>query len=450
MEHGTRIALACAAAVLAGCATPHAAATPPTTPLAGAARLEAPLHGRRAGTSPIQHVVIIVQENRSFNYMFHGYPGATTADYGYNSSGQKIKLKPVSLAETYEIDHTSPDYFLACDGSGSIPGTNCKMDGFDKEYVDGKAPANPQYAYAPKRDVKPYWSMAKQYVLGDHMFTSQIDASFVSHQYIIAGQANSEVDLPTGLWGCGAGGSDTVTTLTASRTIGPSQSPCQDYQTLGDEAVNAGLTWRFYSVPSNGTAYVWNGYQAVNHVYNGPQWNNIVTPPSQFLTDVQNGTLANVTWVEPTWADSDHSGSGSKTGPAWVASVVNAVGESKFWDSTAIFVMWDEWGGWYDPVAPPYEDYDGLGFRVPLLVISPYAKQGYVSHTQFEHGSILRFVEDTFGLPQLAASDTRANDPAADCMNYSQPARAFTPITGSRPRTFFMSEPQPNHPLDEE
>ncbi len=152
-------------------------------------------------------------------------------------------------------------------------------------------------------------------------------------------------------------------------------------------------------MPSNGTAYQWNGYQAINHIYNGPQWSNVVTPPSQFLTDVQNGTLATVTWVEPTYPDSDHSGNGSTTGPAWVASVVNAVGESKFWDSTAIFVMWDEWGGWYDPVAPPYEDYDGLGFRVPLLVISPYAKQGYVSHTQFEHGSILRFVEDTFGLP---------------------------------------------------
>ena len=84
--------------------------------------------------------------------------------------------------------------------------------------------------------------------------------------------------------------------------------------------------------------------------------------------------------------------------------------------------MWDDWGGLYDHVPPPYEDYDGLGFRVPLIVISPYAKQDYVSHVQYEHGSILRFIEDHYGLGRLAASDTRANDPAVDCFDFTQTA----------------------------
>ncbi len=128
-------------------------------------------------------------------------------------------------------------------------------------------------------------------------------------------------------------------------------------------------------------------------------------------------------------------------GPKWVASVVNAIGKSKYWKSTAIFVFWDEWGGWYDHVPPVYEDYDGLGFRVPMLIISPYAKQNYVSHVQYEHGSMLRFAEDEFGLPQMAASDTRANSPAADAFDFTQKPQALQDVRrpsrpgSQRPRT---------------
>ncbi len=95
--------------------------------------------------------------------------------------------------------------------------------------------------------------------------------------------------------------------------------------------------------------------------------------------------------------------------------------------------MWDEWGGWYDHVAPPYVDYDGLGFRVPLLVVSAYAKQNHVSHVQYEHGSILRFVEDAFGLAPLAASDARATSPAADCFDFRKKPRPFSPFAVRRP-----------------
>jgi phospholipase C len=106
---------------------------------------------------------------------------------------------------------------------------------------------------------------------------------------------------------------------------------------------------------------------------------------------------------------------------------VNAVGESKIWESTTIFVQWDDWGGFYDEVAPPFEDYDGLGLRVPLLVISAYAKHGHVSHVQYETASVLRFTEDIFGLRQLAAADKRATSPA-DCFDFSRPPRKFIPI----------------------
>ncbi len=148
-----------------------------------------------------------------------------------------------------------------------------------------------------------------------------------------------------------------------------------------------------------------------------------------------------MTWVTPTYANSDHGGSGSKTGPSWVASLVNAVGKSKYWKSSAIFIFWDDPGGWYDPEPPAYVDNDGLGFRLPLLIISPYAKQGLVSHVHYEHGSILKFVEDQFGLGRLAASDTRAKSPERDCFDFSRPPRKFVPIKAPYDENYFVQQP---------
>ena len=124
----------------------------------------------------------------------------------------------------------------------------------------------------------------------------------------------------------------------------------------------------------------------------------------------------------------------------WVASVVNAIGESKFWDSTAIFIFWDDPSGFYDPEPPPYADYDGLGFRLPLLIISPYAKKGYVSHVQYEHGSILKFAEDVFGLARLSASDTRANSPAQDAFDFNKKPRKFVKIPSSLGKEYFIHQ----------
>jgi phospholipase C len=288
------------------------------------------------------------------------------------------------------------------------------------------------------------------------MFQSHLDESFVSHQYVIAAQAQESVGLPNGLWGCGGDPSyDTVQTITAQRTIGPSQVACFDYQTLGDELDHKHLSWRFYTnkygSPSSGAGGYWSAYQAVSHIYNGPDWKkDVITPQKTFLTDVAAGTLSNFTWITPMCANSDHVNCGGGFGPSWVSSLVNAVGESKFWDSTAIFVMWDDWGGLYDHVAPTYLDQDGTGFRVPLLVISPYAKKNYVSKVPYETASVLRFAEDRWGLHQLAAADTRATSPAADCFDFTQAPRAFIPIQASKDRTFFLNQaPDTRIPDDE-
>ncbi|MBV9646079.1 MAG: hypothetical protein JO043_01275 [Candidatus Eremiobacteraeota bacterium] len=403
---------------------------------------------RPRATGKIQHVVVILQENRSFDNLFQGYPHADTQPYGYDSNNKRIKLKPLGLEGPYDIDHQSFNMFEACNGTGSLPGTNCRMNGFNLEDNGcGSGCVDPEYKYVPHSETKLYFEMAHRYVLGDRMFTSHIDASFISHQYDIAGQANTAVNNPTGYpWGCDGPASGSLETLTQGRTYGNNISQCMDSQTLGDEADAAGVSWRFYASALYTDGDLWSAYQAIHHIRYGADWNNdVISPQTQFFTDVQNGFLANITWITPTCENSDHGGCGSSTGPGWVASIVNAVGQSQFWDTSAIFVYWDEWGGWYDHVAPPFVDYDGLGFRVPLLIISPYAKQNYVSHTQFEHGSVLRFIEDQFSLPRLAASDSRANSPEADCFNFNQRPRRFKPFTGALRRDQMNLRTYPHH-----
>lgn len=415
-----------------------------------------PALSRSGPSGLIQHVVFIIQENRSFDNLFQGYPGADTQPYGYDSNDNRVMLKPMSLKSRYDLGHSSGDFFHACNGKGSVAGTNCQMNGFNLEWsARGKKCSVCEYGYVPQSETVPYFDMAAQYVIGDRMFTSNLDASFVSHQYAIAGQADGAVNLPSGaIWGCGGGPSDTVDTLTQSRAFGPAIQACFENETIGDEADAAGVTWRYYAEALNSCQVgcgVLSAYQAIGRIFNGPDWTkNVISPPSQILGDIAGGTLANVTWVTPTFTTSDHAGSNSDKGPSWVASVVNAVGTSQFWNSTVIFVMWDDWGGWYDHVPPPYVDYDGLGIRVPLLVISPYAKKGYVSHVQYEHGSILRFIEDTFGLPRLAASDTRATSPAADCFEFKKAPRRFKKIGAKLDSAYFARLPADPRPVDEE
>ncbi len=400
------------------------------------------------GAGKIKHVVFIVQENRSFDNLFQGYPGADTVAEGKDSNGDTIKLRPSGLGADYTIDHSAQAMFAACNGTGKLPGTKCRMNGFNHEFTFHNPPSltHPQYVYVPHKDSKPYFDMAHQWVVSDRTFQSQVDESFTAHQYIIAAQAASSVDLPNGAWGCQGGTGDTVATITKKRYPGgkPEQA-CFDYQTLGDELDKAGLSWKFYASAygsrASGDGAEWSGYQAVRHIYQGPQWTkNVISPNWKFIKDVRAGELANFTWITPVCDDSDHVNCPGGYGPSWVAALVNTVGKSKFWDSTAIFVIWDDWGGTYDHVPPPYKDYDGVGFRVPLLAISPYAKQNYVSHVEYETTSVLRFAEDLYGLSQLAAADERATSPAQDCFDFSQRPRAFVPIAAPLPPKFFMQQ----------
>jgi phospholipase C len=160
--------------------------------------------------------------------------------------------------------------------------------------------------------------------------------------------------------------------------------------------------------------------------------------------------------VIPEDQNSDHIGDGDvDDGPAWVASVVNALGESSYWNSTAIVILWDDWGGLYDNAKPPClskaqcrDDQGGLGFRVPMIVVSPYAKlgkssqAGYVSATQYEFASVLKYIENNFGLGSLGTTDKRATS-IVDCFNYNQKPRSFTSIPSQHDAHYFITHRQP-------
>lgn len=423
----------------------------------------------------VNHVVIVIQENRSFDNLFHGYPGADTVDSGRAHDGTIVPLQSVSLAAKFDNSNDFEDFVASIDGG--------KMDGFDLRRVRPRGMAQvplaaaqyPQYAYVPPNERAPLTAMAQQYVLGDRMFQSNVDQSFTAHLFLIAGQANATVNVPSGRpWGCDGPKSSRVPTLNQLRKYGHDILPCFELTTIADELDDARRTWAYYAPrvqsyrmwrrfrtentsdehhrrfgsPEEGQ--LWSSFDVIPHTRYSAAWTtNVRSPSTRFLEDVRTGELANVSWVVPDWKFSDHPLSRSTSGPSWVAAVVNAIGESRYWRDTVVIVTWDDSGGWYDHVAPPQLDFDGLGLRVPLLVISPYAKKGYVSHRRHEFGSILHFTELAFGLPALAASDRRA-DSLEDCFDFGAAPRPFRRVVAPLPWSWFARLHPSRRPPDDD
>lgn len=399
-------------------------------------------------STAIKHVVIIIQENRTFDTLFNGFPGANTAGSGTLSTGQVVPLHPVSFTNPQDIIHSHLNWERQYAGGKLF---------FDRGSPAGQSTDFP-YAYVPQAETQPYWQLARTYTLSDTMFQSNTGPSFVAHLYLTAGSAQvaagENVDENPnsggfGVWGCDDSQGTTVALLGPTGGDVPGPFPCFDYTTLADEMDAAGISWRYYAPTIGSSGGVWSAYDAIRHIRYGTDWaRNVVSPETAILTDAPRGNLPAVTWVIPTFTNSDHAGSRSTSGPGWVASVVNAIGQGPDWNSTAIFIVWDDWGGWYDHVVPPQVDAMGLGFRVPLIVVSPYAKRGYVSHVQHEFGSILKFTERNFGLGTLAASDARADD-LSDCFNFTQAPSAFTPASVRRSPASFVHAPESKPPDDD-
>ncbi len=406
-------------------------------------------------TSParrINHIIIIFQENRTFDNLMQGVRGADLATSGLNSKGQSIPLHPQPLEAPPDLNHEHSGFVTEYDGG--------KMDGFDQNLNSCVGENNKltcAYAYVPQSETQPLLDLCAQYTCADRMFQSNQGPSLPAHQYIIGASASAAGnpthprlthDVSSNLLGgqCGlgpCGGCDAkpgslVNTINDLGVEGNPVFPCFDHRVLADELDAAQITWKFYQ--NRRGAGLWNSFDYIAHIRYGPDYANVTTPSSKILDDVANGELPQVSWVVPSGANSDHAGSLSNTGPSWVASIVNAVGTSQYWRDTAIFITWDDWGGWYDHVRPQSYDSYELGFRVPLIVVSPYANRAYVSHVQHEFGSILHFVEEAFGLASLKQTDQRADD-LMDCFNFAPlHARRFNSIRAPYPASHFLHQ----------
>lgn len=380
--------------VLTTAACSSSGSVPPSSPVTVGSAL-----ARSSGG--IQHIVIVMQEARSFDNLFCAFSGANG----------KCKRATIPLEANCTLSDTFQDFER-----------DRKTGRFDGEHADCPGYRRPEYAHVPPAEIQPYYELAQQYALGDQMFSSTGNPTYEAHQYLIAAQADNALNEPFGKtpsYGC-------VYRQWVRQFNGGKIAACSTYRTLGDELTEAGLSWSYYHTADRKDPIVdtWDAYGWIKGGSSGS------SPSSKFITDVGAGNLAAVTWITPAFANSDLSGSLSCTGPQWVASVVNAVGESQFWDSTAVVILWSGFGGWYDHVTPPYLNRDGLGFRVPVLVVSPYTPSAYVDHVRFETASLLRFVEDTFGLQQLSVADSRANSIGRSTIDLRQKPRTFVAIKG--------------------
>jgi phospholipase C len=407
-----------------------------------------PMPGPSSGK--IQHVVVIFQENRTPDNLFHGLPNADIANSGLNSKGQTIPLVPISLVTGYDLGHTHSSFTVQYDGG--------KMDGADKNSVGcapgviGCAPSNPEFMYVNPSEVAPYFQMAERYTFADRMFQTNQGPSFPAHQFIISGTSaptatsnlfaaeNPFTPPGTGGTGCTAAPGAAVKLIDPAGNESQTQYPCFEHPALVDLLDSKKLTWRYYT-PSAGS--IWTGPNAIHHLRLGPDWaNDVILQQTQVLTDIAGGNLAAVSWVIPDGKASDHALSTDGSGPSWVASIVNAIGNSQYWSNTAIFITWDDWGGWYDHVAPKIINSYEYGFRVPLIVVSPYAKAGYVSHVTHDFGSILKYIEENFSLPSLGYADAPADD-LSDCFNYNQTPLTFQTIAAALDAAHFLNDKSP-------
>jgi phospholipase C len=457
--NGALIVVGITLAALAGCGG--------SSQVPGAQSLGTHARSSSGSQSPIQHVVLIVQENRSFNNFFATFPGAdgtTTGAAAPNSQcgiqGGTISLAKAPLVLLKDLNHNYQGYRTARDGG--------KMDKWDDVLYGNNVPeCTDPYQYVDPSQIQPYWTMAQQYVLAEHMFTTQGSGSFTGHQDLIAGgtlveQGESMVNFPTCSggscsWGCDAPAGTHTSLISYGGAYRPGKGPfpCTknfslSYPTMRDLLDAKSVSWKYY-VPSpccktNGRLFT--AYDVIAAVRYGQEWKtNISSPETNIFNDISGGTLPAVSWVIPDSGNSDHPGEKVDNGPSWVSSVVDAIGQSPYWNSTAIVVLWDDWGGLYDNLNPQQVGYGGLGFRVPAIVISAYAKAGTISTTNYEFGSILKYIENNWNLGSLGGSDQRATS-IIDCFDYSQQPIAFKKIPSKLSKDYFMHERPSGLPVD--
>lgn len=362
------------------------------------------------GLNKIDHFVFIMQENRSFDSYFGTYPGAD------GIPGNTVLVGPLGSVTPFhdssKVNNGASHRWI--NARADINGG--KMNGFLwQSFGDPNV-----MGYHDYREIPNYWNYAKLYVLQQKMFESVTSYSLPAHLYMLAGQSGGYV----------------------GNVLQP-MPQAYLFPEITQSLQSRGVTWRYYvtsgTVPDPEDGIAVGGIakqQQTPHEYtfknplpafpavrnDESQWDNLVDT-AQFYSDCASATLPQVCWVTPSDAVSEHPPSDIGVGMAYVTGLVNAVMQSPEWDHTAIFIAWDDWGGFYDHVTPPVVDQYGLGIRVPALIISPYAKQGFIDNSTASFESWLRIVEERYGISPLTERDETAYD-MIDAFDFTQAPRA--------------------------
>jgi phospholipase C len=351
---------------------------------------------------PISRVVYLMLENRSFDNLFGKYgKGANGATVGVDL-GAEVPLGPCPqwLAGDLPHDHAAA---INCLNGG-------KLDGF----AGGIYGQYFSYTQFDRNDLPNYWRWADEFVLCDNFFASALGPSHPNHLFSIAGQSGGTFDNPENIkvkrlsggkviksWGCDAYGEGVFIFTKDQQGNLNKHNTCFNFKTVGEQLSERSLDWAFYAADPTQSGYFWNAYNAIGNVFHSDMFHEHTRSVGNIVTDIHKEALPPVTWITPRFELSDHPPWNSGFSHNWVTDIVNALMASPMWEHTALFITWDEWGGFYDHVAPKPVDDVGLGFRVPMLVLSPYARKGYVDDAIGEFSTPLRFVADNWGLPYL-------------------------------------------------
>ena len=350
--------------------------------------------------TPIKRVVYVMLENRSFNNVFGRFPGVETTDVGVELGVEKPLIRCPDWLPS-DIPHDRAAHLNSVNGG--------RMDGFGNDATG----FNYAYSVFDEDQIPNYFTWAREYGLSDHFFASVGGPSYPNHFFFIAGQAGGVLDNPENIetqmrdgkafksWGCDAVGDDVYVFVKDDEGNLTKHNTCFGYRTVGEQLSDIGVDWAYYSAVPGQSGYFWNAYNGIANVIHTDLWPRHMRPVDRIVRDIEAERLPAVTWVTPRFELSDHPPESSGHAHNWVSDIVNAIMRSSMWEHTAIFITWDEWGGFYDPVVPPQVDDTGLGVRVPLLTISPYTERGVIDTEIGEFSTPLRFISDNWGLDHL-------------------------------------------------
>ena len=359
--------------------------------VAGSARAAAP-------RTPIHHFITLMQENHTFDNYFGTYPGADGIPPGTcvpidPRKGRKPCFKPFHIGSNSiaprDLDHST--------ATARLQYNDGRMDGFISALRRRNQDGRLAMGYRNGDDLPFYWNLADDYVLYDRFFSPAFGGSYLNHVYWATASPG--------------GGIDRVP-----------EEGLSNLPTIFDRLQKAHVTWKFYvqnydprlnyrtfkDFPGNRASQViWVPILNFARYIDDPAFMRHVVPLRQYFKDLDNGTLPEVSYIAPS-GPSEHPPSNLASGEAFVRGLINGLMDSSSWRSSAFLLAYDDWGGWYDHVKPPQVDNFGYGFRVPAILVSPYARQGFIDSTTLDFTSILRFIEDNWGLAPLTRRDATA------------------------------------------